>query len=217
MIDHIARLERSDVGWRALAHEQEHRAFASLDWVERRDTDSTVTFRGYASVFNVDYDVAGLFTERVDQRAFNATLRNERKIHLLANHGGLPLASTQSGTLRLRSDDHGLAVLADLDLRSPYAQSVASAVERGDMDEMSFGFRAIEDRWSDDYAQRTLLELQLLEVSVVPRGANPATSAGLDIEDVGDDLVAAVDPQPRSYGFAKQFAVLQAGERIRGR
>lgn len=211
MTDHIARLERHDVGWRALARDTETRAFASLDWVERRDADTTVTFRGYASVFDTDYDVAGLFTERVDRRAFNATLRNERKIHLLANHGGLPLASTQAGTLRLRVDDHGLAVLADLDLRSPYAQSVASALDRGDMDEMSFGFRAIKDAWSDDYAKRTLLELQLFEVSVVPRGANPATEAELDPASASDEPRAIV---PASDWRAKHLAVLAAAERL---
>jgi len=214
-MDRIAHLERSDIGWRALARDRETRGFASLDWVERRDADATVTFRGYASVFDTPYDVGGLFTERVNRAAFNGTLRTERKIHLLAMHDGLPLASTQSGTLRLRADEHGLAVLAELDMRSPYAQSVASAIERQDMDEMSFGFQAIEDRWNDDYTERELLVTRLFEVSIVPRGANPATQAEVLIEDAGDELVAAAEPE-RSFGFAKQFAVLMAGERIRG-
>jgi len=195
--DQIRLLESTDVGWRALARDAETRGFASLDWVERRDDANTVTFRGYASVFGVAYDVGGLFTERVDPKAFNATLRAERKIHLLALHDGLPLASTQAGTLRLRADDHGLAVLADLDMRSPWAQSVAVAVERGDLDEMSFGFQTLSDKWSDDYTDRQLLEVKLFEVSVVPRGANPATE------------VAVVSEPVRSLGLTRKLAVLE--------
>jgi HK97 family phage prohead protease len=206
MNERIRLLEASDIGWRALGREAETRAFASLDWVERRDASGTVAFRGYASVFDTPYDVAGLFAERVNRAAFNGTLRSERKIHLLALHEGLPLASTQAGTLRLRADDHGLAVLAELDMRSPYAQSVASAVERGDMDEMSFGFQALGDRWTDDYTERELLEVKLFEVSVVPRGANPATEAVLDIP--------TADPDPVRAWKAKHLAVLEAAQRL---
>lgn len=185
MNERIRLLESSDVGWRALSHERETRAFASLDWYERRDDAQSAVFRGYASVFNVGYDVAGIFTETVNPTAFNSTLRAERKIHLLALHDGVPLASTQSGTLRLRADDHGLAVRAELDLRSPWAQTIASALERGDMDEMSFGFQTLADEWNDGHTERELLEVKLFEVSVVPRGANPATIAEL-AADGGD-------------------------------
>jgi HK97 family phage prohead protease len=209
MNDRIRLLEGADVGWRALSRDRETRAFASLDWVERRDADASVAFRGYASVFDTPYDVAGLFAESVNRAAFNATLRTERKIHLLANHDGVPLASTQGGTLRLRADEHGLAVLAELDLRSPWAQTVASAIERNDMDEMSFGFQALADEWNDDYTERQLLEVKLFEVSVVPRGANPATEASVEIAEA-----PASEPQ-RSAGKAKYLAVLAAAERLK--
>lgn len=180
MTDRIALLERHDIGWRALAHDTETRRFdAAIRWTDQRDDDNTVTFRGYASVFDTPYDVAGLFTERVLPGAFSRTLRNEPKIHFLALHGGIPLASTQSGTLKLREDERGLAVLASLDLESPYARSIASAVGRGDLSEMSFGFQVKRDEWSDDYTERSIHEVRLFEVSTVPRGANPDTDGAL--------------------------------------
>lgn len=176
------QLATTDIGRRALDHDRERRAFATVDWQEVRDDSDVVTFRGYASVFDAPYDVAGLFTERVARTAFNRTLSHDRKIHLLVGHEGIPLASTASGTLVLRADDHGLLVDAELDMDSPLARTVASAVRRGDMDEMSFGFYVREDDWSDDMTERELLEVQLDEVSIVRRGANPATSG--EIVDV---------------------------------
>jgi len=209
MNERIRLLEMSDVGWRALAHDDEHRPMSGrVNWTDRRDVDDTVTFRGYASVFDAPYDVAGVFTETVRAGAFARSLRNDPKIHFLALHDGLPLASTQAGTLRLREDDVGLLVLASLDLRSPYAQSVASAVERGDMDEMSFGFRVMKggDAWNDDYTERELMAVTLFEVSTVPRGANPSTSGGID---GAERAVPAADVAEPRRGYSRQLVVLE--------
>lgn len=190
--ERLALLESNQTGWRALAKDPETRAFgATIRWSERSDDANTATFRGYASVFGHPYDVAGLFTETVHRGAFARTLRNEPKIHFLVNHDGIPLASTQGGTLLLREDERGLAVLATLDLRSPLAQTVASAVERQDLSEMSFGFQVKDDAWNDDYTERSINEVRLFEVSVVPRGANPATTAALELPE------AAAEPRWR--------------------
>lgn len=215
MNERIKELEFSDVGWRALARDDERRAFsARVDWTDQRDDNNTVTFRGYASVFNHPYDVAGLFLETIRPGAFARTLRNEPKIHFLALHDGLPLASTQAGTLRLREDDRGLAVVASLDLNSPYAASVASAVSRGDMDEMSFGFQVKHDEWlGDNYDERVIHEVRLFEVSAVPRGANPATTGAIDAEPEPERAAAA----PVIRGYAKQIVLLERQEEMAGR
>jgi len=194
MREHLAT---TDIGRRALDRDRERRAFATVDWHEVRDDSDVVTFRGYASVFDTPYDVGGLFTETVARTAFNRTLSHERKIHLLVGHEGIPLASTASGTLRLSTDERGLAVDAELDMDSPLARTVASAVRRGDMDEMSFGFYVREDAWSDDMTERQLLEVQLDEVSIVRRGANPATSGEITVDAPAVDLAGdPADPTP---------------------
>lgn len=201
------QIEASPVGRRALNKESEHRGFATLDWLEERQDDGLVTFVGYASMFDREYDVAGLFTEVVRRGAFTRTLSHERKIHFLANHGGIPLASTQGGTLRLLEDDKGLAVAADLDMGSPWAQTVASAVRRGDMDEMSFGFQVVKDEWDDEFTYRNLLEVKLFEVSTVPRGANPFTEGAVEENaapaPVEDEVLEPGDP----HGLARALAV----------
>src|SRR5204863_585123 len=76
----------------------------------------------------------------------------------------------------------GLHVEASLDPSDPDVQRLMPKMERKDMDEMSFAFRVKDDEWSDDYAQRRLLEVSLHkgDVSVVNFGANPATSVQLN-------------------------------------
>jgi hypothetical protein len=53
-------------------------------------------------------------------------------------------------------------------------------IERGDLNQMSFGFRTIEDSWNNDMTRRTLKSLDLNggDVSVVTYPANPNTTVG---------------------------------------
>jgi HK97 family phage prohead protease len=104
---------------------------------------------------------------------------------LLVNHDGVPLARSRGGegTLTLSSDDVGLKVRAELDPANPTVQELRSAMNRGDLDQMSFAFRIPKgegrQEWSKDYTVRTIREVQLFDVSVVTYPANPATVAKL--------------------------------------
>lgn len=165
----------------------ERRAFRCDDLELRSDGDGTrLTLTGYAAVFERRYDVfggpdRGGFVEMVDSRAFDETLKRNADVHLLINHEGLPLARTKSGTLRLSTDARGLRVAADLDRSDPDVQRLEVKMARGDMDEMSFGFRAIRDRWNGDQTERRLLEVTIdkRDVSVVNFGMSPHTSVGI--------------------------------------
>jgi HK97 family phage prohead protease len=102
----------------------------------------TLTFTGYACVTEAPYEMsdwAGPFTEVVRQGAFAKTLGEGADVPFLVNHTGLTLASTKSGTLKLSEDDTGLHTEASLDPASPHVQALRSAMERGDVDEMSSG------------------------------------------------------------------------------
>lgn len=140
------------------------------------------TLRGYASVFDAPYEVSdflGDYTEVIRAGAFKRTLNAGADVRLLVNHDGVALARTKSGTLTLSEDETGLLCEARLDPASPLVQSVKSAMDRGDMDEMSFAFRATRQVWNEDYTNREIQEAQLFDVSVVTYPANPATSASL--------------------------------------
>lgn len=163
---------------------------------EIRENGDNLTLTGYASVFNKGYDIyggpdKGGWTEYVSEEAFDVTLRSKPDLHLLINHEGMPLARTKSGTLRLSTDLTGLQVDADLDRADPDVQRLETKMKRGDMDEMSFAFRVLGQKWEEDDTKRTLTEVSLHkgDVSVVNFGANPATSASLrSISDVFEAL-----------------------------
>jgi HK97 family phage prohead protease len=153
----------------------------ALEW--RADSDG-VTVEGYASTFDQPYDM-GWYTERVAAGAFAKTLSETPDVRFLVNHDGLPLARTGrpgvDGTLDLSEDTTGLHVRSVLDASDPDVQSLIPKMKRGDLDQMSFGFRTIRDDWSPDYDTRTLRELSLDggDVSIVTYPANPTTSIGL--------------------------------------
>jgi hypothetical protein len=78
--------------------------------------------------------------------------------------------------MSLASDEIGLYMHTPrLDPRSPDVASLASALERGDVDEMSFAFRTLRDTWNDDWTVRNIHEVMLFDVSAVTYPANPAT------------------------------------------
>ena len=93
---------------------------------------------------------------------------------------GIPLASTQSGTLQLRQDANGLMIEAELDPANPRAQELTSALRRGDMDKMSFAFTVQPDGQTREAGLRTITEIdRLFEVSVVTLPAYSSTSVGM--------------------------------------
>lgn len=171
--------------------EVEHRRLADVAF--RMDGDTPV-LDGYALVYEYRYDIgggpdAGGFTE-VIARGAAAKSAGEADVRLLVNHDGVPLARSRGGegTLTLESDDIGLKVRAELDPANPKVQELRSAMNRGDLDQMSFAFRIPKgegrQEWSSDYTLRTIREVQLFDVSVVTYPANPATVAKLRSDEI---------------------------------
>jgi HK97 family phage prohead protease len=145
--------------------------------LEVRERNGAPSLTGWASVTEHEYQV-GPFTEIVKRGAFTKTLASRPDVVLLIGHEGLPLARTSSGSLRLAEDERGLHVDADLNPNDPDVQRLMPKVRRGDVSEMSFGFRVVRDSWSEDFDRRQITEINLDrgDVSVVALGANSATS-----------------------------------------
>lgn len=147
----------------------------------RRDEDGNPIIDGYATVYDVAYDVAGGppwgWSETIVGGACQKSVASRDDVRFLVNHDGLALARTKSRTLTLESDQVGLRTEAHLDAKSFTVNDLVSAMERGDMDEMSFAFRVIRQEWNDDFTERQILEVKLYDVSVVTYPANPYTVA----------------------------------------
>ena len=154
----------------------ERRTFTIKNVEARQAEDGTMRLSGYAAVFNED-SVPLPFLERIAPGAFRKTLTETPDVRLLINHEGLPLARTKNGTLRLTEDEAGLYMDADLP-DTQAARDLYTLVERGDVDQMSFAFRVIRQKWNEDRSRRVLTELSLSDgdVSVVTYPAYPATT-----------------------------------------
>lgn len=150
---------------------------------------------GYASVFESTSQNLGGFVERVAPGAFKKTLQ-EADVRALFNHDqNQLLGRVSSGTLRLAEDDKGLRYEVDLP-NTQLGRDLTELLRRGDITGSSFGFRTIEDDWSETregYPMRTLRQVALVDVSPVVYPAylaaeaslrSLASSRGLDIDDV---------------------------------
>lgn len=180
------------------------REVRKLEKLEVRATpDGGAILEGYATVYDYAYSIGdvdrGGFMETIMSGAA-AKSAGEADVRLLINHEGIPLARTKSGTMTLESDDIGLRVTAQLDPMNPLSASLRSAMERGDMDQMSFAFRVLRDEWNSDYSERKIYELKLFDVSMVTYPANPATVAKVRSDDPQDSEQAA----GRSVEMAKR-------------
>jgi len=134
--------------------------------------------RGHAAVFNVLSEDLGGFREKIAPGAFTKTLKENGGIKAFWNHNSdRVLGSTKAGTLELREDDKGLSFTIDA---PDWADEHLETLERGDVDQMSFGFRTVKDLWeknADGKIERTLLEVKLYEISPVAMPAYPQTDA----------------------------------------
>lgn len=132
-------------------------------------SDGTPKISGHAAIFNALSEELWGFREQIAPGAFAASLTKD-DIRALWNHdANIVLGRNRSGTLSLAEDDRGLAI----EITAPDTQlvrdMVLSPIERGDVSQMSFGFRTISDAWrmQDGMPLRTLLVVDLFDVSPV--------------------------------------------------
>ena len=148
----------------------------------RANEDGILTVEGYASVFNEETNIGGLFRERIAPGAFTDAIKRDDVVFLI-NHDGLPLARSRGGegTLELIEDDHGLHMRTELDPSDPDVRSIAGKMRRGDLDKMSFAFLPSDEDWDDsgDLPLRTVRSASLFDVSIVTSPAYEGTEIGL--------------------------------------
>ena len=161
-------------------NEIERRNFQVSELRSITDGDGLRHITGYAAVFNSLSEDLGGFREKIDPGAFAKTIGAD-DVRALWNHdSNHVLGRNKSGTLLLSEDKRGLKI----DIMPPdtqFARDLMISIDRGDVDQMSFGFRTISQRWEGEYPDetRTLMEVQLFDVSPVTFPAYPDTEVGL--------------------------------------
>ena len=133
-----------------------------------REDGEEKRIEGYFAVFNSVYEIFPGMTESVAPGAFSETLDGD--IRALIDHETMyVLGRNQAGTLELREDDKGLWGSILINPNDQDAMNLYSRVERGDVNQCSFGFDILSEE--TDFRENgdvhwTISKVRLYEVSV---------------------------------------------------
>ena len=156
-----------------------------------QDENHGNTLTGRPIVYDSRTDL-GWYDEIIEAGALDEA--DLKDVRFLINHNTdmIPLArsrnNNENSTMQMTVDEEGMNIRVDLDTENnAEAKSLYSAVERGDLDGMSFMFTVDGDKWDDiesEHPTRTITKLgKVFEVSAVTFPAYEQTSIsarGLD-------------------------------------
>ncbi|KAB2489980.1 phage major capsid protein [Priestia endophytica] len=160
----------------------------------RANEDGTMSVQGYVNKTEQLSEMLGVtkrFKEKIARGAFSRALKSATKdIHFLMEHNNKQiLASTRNNSLQLHEDEQGLFMSAQIASTS-WGKDAYELIKSGIYQNMSFGFHTISDSWKPtgpDLFERTITDLELIEVSVVRDPAYSQSSiAARSIEIVED-------------------------------
>lgn len=165
-------------------HKLEKRNFKATEIRVATAPDGTKTLSGYAVRFNSPSVDLGGFTEICAPGMFTRTLVDSPDVLMLRDHNASQLLGrTTAGTLTLNQDSKGLAFTVAVP-NTAIAEDTVENVRNGNLNSCSFGFNVPNggDQWTtnpDGTALRTLLDVNLAEISITSFAAYPATSVSL--------------------------------------
>lgn len=144
-----------------------------------------MTFTGTFTALDAPFlmgDWLGDYTEIMRGGSLDRTLGMSPDVQFCTNHdwNAAPMARTVAGSLDLATDG---SCEARVDGSRADVAIMASAIEGGELNAMSFAFWVVQQSWSPDYEQRDILEVDMDggDVSVVTFPANPGTTGSVGI------------------------------------
>ena len=184
-----------------MTNELERRFYTFEPNAEKRD-DGSAQISGRPIVYNSPTDIGGMFREIIMPGALDGA--DLRDVPLLVNHNDrmIPVARSRrnngNSTMQLIPDAEGLGFQASLDVaRNATAAELYSAVDRRDINGMSFGFRVNDERWENlesDYPTRYINKIKLVkEISAVTFPAYDATEIMARSKDALDSARADLE------------------------
>jgi uncharacterized protein len=167
----------------------EIRSFRAIDLRAVKGDGGAQYLEGRAASYNVLSSEMWGWYERIVPGAFSRAVKDGQDVRHLINHdANLILGRTKSGTLQLTEDDKGLS-FRTLVPKTSYASDLVVSVDRGDIDECSFAFVAVNTAWIEEpdpendkevMYVRELRDLDLFDISTVTYPAYPETNTELN-------------------------------------
>jgi len=156
--------------------------------------------QGYAAVFNSLSEDLGGFREKISPGAFKAAVAGSDTRALFNHNSDYVLGRKSAGTLNVKEDERGLW-FENTPPDTQWARDMLVSIDRGDITQMSFGFRMAEggDTWAetDVGPERTLLNIaELPDVSPVTYPAYTDTKVALRSMTEWRNLENKEEPNP---------------------
>lgn len=175
------------------------REYRALQAWELRGGEDSYIVTGRAVVFDTptvlwtDPDTGAEYKEVIDRAAFAEC--DTADVIFNYNHAGKVVARTRNNTLRLRIEEDGLYIDADLS-GTEEGRKLYEEIKGGYIDRMSFSFTILEDAYNTETRTRTVLKVRkLYDVSAVDIPAYEETSllARRSVEEEHSAEVKAVE------------------------
>jgi hypothetical protein len=170
--------------------------------------DGRRSIEGYAIRFNEPSDDLGGWVEYIAPDA----VKLDPDLRAFFDHdSSMVIGRSSAGTLEAETTSDGVYMRA-YPPDTQWARDLLVSMERGDINQMSFGFFANEDKWEkrDGVPVRTVLDADVFEVSVVALPAYPTTSA-----QARDRAAALEDPADFGEGQPAEPDEDDAGRDVR--
>lgn len=156
------------------------------DFKVRRDgEDEHPVIEAYFAVFNSNYELWPGASESIAPGAFDGETSGD--VRALVDHETrLVLGRTKAHTLQLTQDERGLFGTIDVNPKDVDAMNLVARMERGDVDQCSFGFDILDEETEfrdDGSIHWTIKSVKLYEVSICTFPAYEETSAALRRRD----------------------------------
>lgn len=156
---------------------------------QTRSANDDLFIEGYFSVFNSEYPLWEGASEIVKPGAFTNSASGD--VRALINHdSSLVLGRTKAGTLTLRQDERGLWGSIKINRDDVDAMNLYARVQRGDVDQCSFGFDIKRETFVDLGGGKCRWEIEevdpLYEVSVCTFPAYTETSVSARKQDLAE-------------------------------
>lgn len=178
-----------------------------------REDKEELRLTGHAAVFDTvtvlvraDYWWKGSpeIREVIERGAFSKSIAEADQRAFWNHSTDLILGRRKNGTLNLREDERGLFTEITPPDTALIRDMVIAPIERGDVNQMSFGFRVIREKVEEEESVITirLKEIELIEVSPVAIPAYPQTDIGISarsaerLEDFRQQRQAAIQSAP---------------------